>query len=253
MNYLIFDIETYPDKPLVEAVHGHSYASVKETLDRMLHPIFQIPIVIGGLVCDESLRIRSFGAKHGGPEKERETLQFFWETLERYGGGKRTAQRPGCILVTFNGRCFDLPVIEHRSLRYGLGSAVYFSTRDRFSNYRYRFAPEFHFDILEFLTNFGACPRTTLDAVAKHIGLPGKTELDGAQIEGEYERGNLAGIAEYCMRDVALTFFVFLQCMRMRGSVADPDAVRREALEYFRGQLAARPFLEELVQALDRC
>jgi len=249
MNYLIFDIETYPDKQLVEAVHGRSYASVKESLERMLHPIFHIPIVIGGLVCDEQLKIHSFGAKSGGPEKERETLHFFWETFERYGGGQRRGELPGCTLVTFNGRCFDMPVIEHRSLRYGLGSASYFSTRDKFLNYRYRFAPGFHFDIVEFLTNFGAVSRCSLDAVAKHLGLPGKTEMDGARVEGEFERGNLAGIAEYCMCDVALTYFIFLQCMVMRGLVREPDAVRKEAVEYFRAQLAARPFLQDLVQA----
>src|SRR5512147_2803907 len=131
MNYLIFDIETYPDKQLVESANeGRSYASVKESMDRMLHPIFHIPIVIGGLVCDDQLRIHSFGAKAGGPDKERDTLRFFWDTFERYGGGHRRGDHPDCTLVTFNGRCFDLPVIEHRSLRYGLGSAAYFSTRD---------------------------------------------------------------------------------------------------------------------------
>ena len=255
MNYIIFDIETYPDKELVEAVHGRSYAKVKEETDRVLHPIFHVPIVIGGLVCDENLRIRSFGAKSGGPGKESETLQFFWQTFERYGGGRRAGPSepgPGCTLVTFNGRGFDLPVIEHRSLRYGLGSAAYFSTRDKFSNYRYRFAPEFHFDILEFLTNYGATFKTSLDAVAKLLGLPGKTEMDGAQVEGQYERGNLAGIAEYCMSDVALTYFIFLACQRMRGLLrGDANAVRAEAVEYFRAQLEARPFLGELVRAAE--
>ena len=204
----------------------------------------------------ETLRIHSFGAMFGDPDKERETLQFFWETFERYGGSRRNPPQglgPECALVTFNGRSFDLPVIEHRSLRYNLGSADYFSTRDKFNNYRYRYAPEFHFDIVEFLTNFGAAPKPSLDAVAKLVGLPGKTEMEGAEVEGEYERGNLAGIAEYCMADVALTYFVFLQCQRMRGLLRpDPDAAYTEALEYFRAQLGARPFLGELVQALER-
>ncbi len=256
MNYLIFDIETYPDKELVEAVYGRSYASVKEQSDRMLHPVFHIPIVIGGLVCDESMRIRSFGAKFGGPDKERETLQFFWETFERYGGGKRATPPelgPECALVTFNGRGFDLPVVENRSLRYGIGSAEYFSSRDKFNNYRYRYAPEFHFDIVEFLTNFGATFRPSLDAVAKLLGLPGKTEMNGAEVEGEFERGNLTGIAEYCMRDVALTYFIFLQCHRMRGLFrGDFHATYAEAVEYFRGQLANRPFLGDLVRAAEQ-
>ncbi len=248
MNYLIFDIETYPDKSLVEAVFGHSYASVKEKQERMLHPIFHIPIVIGGLVCDENLRIRSFGAQYGGPECERETLKFFWDRFEHYARGKDS---PECTLVTFNGRSFDLPVIEHRSLRYGLGSAAYFSTRDKFANYRYRFAPEFHFDILEFLTNYGATFKTSLDAVSKLLGLPGKTEMEGAEVEAEFDRGNLAGIAEYCMSDVALTYFIFLQCQRMRGLLrADAVETHAAASEFFRSQLEARPFLGELVKAI---
>jgi predicted PolB exonuclease-like 3'-5' exonuclease len=249
MNYLIFDIETYPDKALVEGVYGRSYAKVKEEAEHLLHPIYHIPIVIGGLVCDEQLQIKSFGAKCGGPEKEHDTLKFFWETFERYGGGKRG---PQCVLVTFNGRCFDLPVIEHRSLGYGLGSAAYFNNRDKFANYRYRFAPDFHFDIVEFLTNYGAAPRTSLDAVAKLLGLPGKTRMDGASIEAEYEHGNLKAIGDYCMCDVALTYFIFLECQRMRGGLrGEADKVRSAAIEYFRGQLKDRPFLQELVQAAE--
>jgi len=248
MNYLIFDIETYPDQALVEAVYSKSYAKVKEESEHLLHPLYHIPIVIGGLVCDENLAIRTFGAKYGGGEEE--ILRYFWQTFERYGGGKRG---PQCELVSFNGRCFDLPVIEHRSLRYSLGSAAYFNNRDRFNNYRYRYAPEFHFDIVEFLTNYGAAQRPSLDAVAKLLGLPGKTGMEGARVETEFEHGRLKEIADYCMCDVALTYFIFLECQRMRGLLRAPHAKAfAEAVEFFRNQLATRPFLEELVRAGER-
>jgi 3'-5' exonuclease len=148
----------------------------------------------------------------------------FWERLERFDG----------TLVSFNGRRFDLPVLEIAALRHGCVIPRYFG-----DGYRDRHADERHYDLYDFLTNRGAYGvRGGFDLLAQLIGLPGKGAVDGAQVQGLWEAGRLADIEAYCRRDVIQTYFLFLRLELIRGRItrARYDAALA-ATDTFRSEL----------------
>ena len=125
----------------------------------------------------------------------------------------------GC-LVTFNGRGFDLPVLELHALRHGISVPSHLRQRARRGD-------DHHLDLQDFLTNRGEFRiRGGLNLLLKSIGLPGKTDIDGAQVQELYEAGRLDEIHRYCRSDVIQTYFLFIRVELMRGRM---DQARYQA------------------------
>jgi hypothetical protein len=104
-------------------------------------------------------------------------------------------------------------VLELQALKYGCQAQRYFSGKAR-----NRYAEEGHYDLYDFLTNYGAHRlRGGFHVLAKLIGLPGKMEIDGSMVQQLWEDGRLADIHRYCRHDVIQTYFLFLRVELMRG------------------------------------
>jgi hypothetical protein len=90
-----------------------------------------------------------------------------------------------------------------------------------------------------------------LDAIARVMGLPGKVGVDGSQVEGLYNAGQLESIKNYCLSDVAQTAFLFLRWRLLQGAV-DLDGYRRAAAALFEALEAdgrTKPVLERIDRA----
>jgi 3'-5' exonuclease len=145
---------------------------------------------------------------------------------------------PG-TLVSFNGRAFDLPVLEMQALRYGCQAPRYFNEK---YGHRYRYSEERHYDLFDFLSNVGVHRiRGGFNLLARLIGLPGKTSVDGSMIQGLWEASQLSTIHAYCRQDVIQTYGLFLRVELIRGRLT-PEA-------YQAAWEAAAPFLEELSES----
>lgn len=223
INYLVFDIETRVDKELVKEVYDpennltleQAYDTARDQiLERSgqqsdFFPIpFHIPIAISTLHADENYRIRALGSTGIDRFSERELVSRFWQMFE----GVQT-------MVTFNGRGFDLPVLETRALKYGISLPRYFAAGQPRSTYRgSRYSDAYHIDLCDFLSNFGAAyRRNSLNVLAKLIGLPGKYSIAGEDVEYLYRQGRLKEINQYCMTDVLQTYILFLRVELLRG------------------------------------
>jgi predicted PolB exonuclease-like 3'-5' exonuclease len=222
MMFAIFDIETRVDKRLLNqalcAGEGLSdedaYQRLREQLRARRGSDFfpltlhvPISIAIGDVGADHVLRSVQSLAPEGYSE---ETLaREFWARAERFAG----------CLVTFNGRRFDLPVLELAALRYAIAAPNHFAEGP--GTTRSRYSTERHLDLCDYLTNFGAtgAPRGGMDLLLKMIGLPGKVGIDGAQVQTLYEEGRLDEIHRYCRSDVIQTYFLFLRVELMRGRI----------------------------------
>jgi predicted PolB exonuclease-like 3'-5' exonuclease len=216
-EYLILDLETVPDtdrwrRP--DLANGGEPAFPPTWAHRI--------IVIGCLWLDHDHRLKRFGviapepgsgaaAGASADHRERALLEDFSRLVGR--------ARP--VLVTYNGRSFDLPVIVMRSLCHAIALPWYYRDRD----VRYRYSAEGHLDLCDWLAEHGAARAGKLDAIARLIGLPGKLGVDGSQVEGLYRAGQLAAIQSYCLADVAQTALLFLRFRLLQGQIA-PETYR---------------------------
>ena len=216
-EYLVLDIETIPDverwnRP--EVPHGTEPPFPPTWAHRI--------VVIGCLWLDHGYRLKRLGVvgdPDGGQGTADQRERALLDDFSRFVGRARP------VLVTYNGRAFDLPVIALRSLCHGVSLGWYYRER----NVRYRYSEEGHLDLCDWLADHGATRSGSLDAVARLIGLPGKVGVDGSQVEGLYHAGQLTSIQRYCLADVAQTALLFLRFRLLQGLLradAYQDATR---------------------------
>ena len=131
---------------------------------------------------------------------------------------------PAITLVTWNGRCFDLPVISMRSLGHKIACGWYYKNRD----VRYRFSEDGHLDLMDFLGDYGACRNMRLGDLARLCGLPGKTDMSGDKVDVLYTEAQRdpsrseelqAKVARYCLQDSLQTAFIFLRTRFHLGKI----------------------------------
>jgi len=227
---LILDIETVPDLEIYlppEPPAGN---------ERPFPPLYACrPIVLGVIWLDEAYGCKRIGII-GEDKSEADMMEDFADFMTKY--------RP--LVVTWNGRQFDLPILALRALRHGVGSAWYY----RGNGHRYRFSEDGHLDVADVLSDFGAARMTSLDGAAKLIGLPGKLGVDGSQVEGLFRDGQLAALRAYCLSDVAQTTFVFLRYRLVSGEI-DLQTYQRAARELL-GAMEADGRFSALLSGVDR-
>jgi predicted PolB exonuclease-like 3'-5' exonuclease len=146
----------------------------------------------------------------------------FWRGWEAY-------RRP--TLVSFNGRTFDLPLLELAAFRYGLSLPGWFHTTGKsYEQPRNRYNAEAHLDLHDVLTNFGASRfNGGLNLAASLLGKPGKMEIQGHMVQDLYNEGKLREINDYCRCDVLDTYFAFLRTMVLTGQLQLADEQRAVA------------------------
>lgn len=226
-RYLVYDIETVTDKVLLQKVlypemEGKAEEAYQTRLKELaeegrdfINPSFHRPVTIAALSLNSEFEITKIGILGKEEKTPKGIVGHFWEMYNQ--------SRP--VLVDFNGKGFDIRVLELWAFR--LGIAIRESHFEKFGT-RYRFNEEQQFDLHEFLTNFGAIRyKGGLDLFSKILGKPGKMDTKGNQVQALYDQGDLFKIEDYCLSDAMDTYFVFLRAMVMRGVV---DLDREKAL-----------------------
>ncbi len=203
-SYLVFDIETVvdPELPITDSGESQKLPAA---------PHHQV-VVIGALLLTGTERLpKRLGIVGRDSESEEEILREFTELVERHSP----------TLISFNGRGFDLPVIASRCLHHGIPFRAYYRGRDM----RYRFSEAGHFDLMDFLADFGATRPARLDVMAKLCGMPGKVGVDGKDVGPLVHKGRIDEVRNYCLCDVVQTAAVFLRVELLRGALSRDDYV----------------------------
>jgi len=240
---LVFDIETVPDAaglrklwdlgPTVSdaavvelASQRRRQATGNDFLPAHTHRVVAISCA---LRSDEGVRVWSLGSS---ADSEADIVKRFFDGIEKY-----TPQ-----LVSWNGSGFDLPVLHYRALIHGIAGCCYWDLGDndrefKFNNYLSRFHTR-HTDLMDVLAGYQNRAWAPLDEMAQLCGLPGKLGMDGSQVYGAWQRGEIEAIRNYCETDVANTYLLYLRFQMIRGAM-NPDAYTRE-VELFRSFLSAQ-------------
>lgn len=210
MKYLVYDIETIPRSELSD--------EWKRTEDFPPHAYHKI-VTIGALLLDENYNFVKAGClgrgeQSEGPLIEKDVVLAF------------TTQARDKAIIDFNGRGFDMPVIQLRALAHGLQLPFYFEKKpDQYGKvstwskgFRDRYAGH-HIDLCDLWSNYGASPRQSLATLSKLCGLPGKLDVDGTKVETLYDDGLHSTIDRYCMEDVYQTAMLFLRWLYLKGDL----------------------------------
>jgi hypothetical protein len=218
---LVLDIETIldPELPISES----------SVVERLPAPPHHQIVAIGLLWLDCNYSVLRIGVIGEGKSEAEALVDFTRFTDER---------QPH--LITYNGRCFDLPVLASRCLRHGVPFRYYYQSRD----VRYRFSPDGHLDLMDFIADFGAARSSRLDVVAKLCGMPGKVGVDGKDVGPLVHAGQLELVRNYCLCDVIQTAAVFLRVQLVRGELT--PAAYQDAI----GGLIAAARAEPRVEAV---
>jgi 3'-5' exonuclease len=225
IRYLVFDTESVADADLVsklkyageglspaEAVRRYREELFEKYESDFVPYSFQMPVsvVVGKVTAD--FRLEDIVVLDEPLFRPHVIAENFWRGWEAY-------RRP--TLVSFNGRGFDLPLLELAAFRYGISVPGWFqATGKSFDQPRSRYNTTAHIDLCELLTNFGSCRFTGgLNLAANLLGKPGKMDVQGDMVQDMFEAGKLAEINDYCRCDVLDTYFVFLRSRVMQGFI----------------------------------
>lgn len=223
VKYLLFDVESvadgdaiaktrYPQRNLSaqQAINAFRQDLLIESGRDFIPYTYHTPIaVVAAKIRDDFslIEIVSLDEPHFRPPV---ITRFFWTGWERYA-------RP--TFVTFNGRSFDIPLMELSAFRYGVSVPAWFNIYDKsYEQFRNRYNLQSHLDLHEILTNFGSSWfRGGLNLAARLLNKPGKLDVQGSMVQDLYAAGKSAEISEYCRCDVLDTYFVFLRVQVVMG------------------------------------
>ncbi len=227
--YLVFDIETvadgdliarirYPEEELSPEAATARYRDemLEQTGKDILPATYMLPIALAVAKISADFRLLDLAALDEPNYRPHVITRRFWQGWDHYG-------HP--VLVTFNGRGYDLPVLELAAYRYGYSVPDWFRlSGPSYEQPRNRYNVRSHLDLMDLFSNFGASRVSGgLNLLATLIGKPGKTEIDGSQVQDLYDAGGVEAINDYCRCDVLDTYFVFLRSRVLLGKLSLED------------------------------
>lgn len=123
---------------------------------------------------------------------EAEMLRIFWKYAEQSE-----------LVVSFNGRGFDVPFLNLRSAILGVKP-----TRNLMG---YRYDTKNHVDLLEMFSYYGAFKRFNLDFYCHGFGVESSKAkgVTGMDVKELYEKGEILRVAEYCVDDIIATYELY--------------------------------------------
>lgn len=227
--YLIFDVEAvgdgdlirrvrYPDDDLapLDAIVRYQAELLEQTGRDVIPPTFVVPVSVAVAKVSGTFELLDLTVLDPPDFRPEQIVSRFWQGWEHYG-------RP--TFVTFNGRGYDMPVLEFGAFRYGLSLPAWFNVNSRsFEQSRNRYNVDRHIDLQDFFSNFSAVRvNGGLNLLANLIDKPGKSGIDGSQVQSMYFAGHADQINDYCRCDVLDTYFVFLRSRVLTGQLKRED------------------------------
>lgn len=252
---LIFDIETMPDVKTGKRLNPElAELDDKEALTQLIaqreqevgNPFF--PLALHQIAClsvlwiaNGNMTLKSLALND---HSEVEILQTFFNSIEK-----------NPVLVSWNGKGFDIPVMTYRALAHGLTAPrLYQETGDmKYNNYLNRYHDR-HTDLMIKLASGSTSQK--LDIVASVCGFAGKQDLDGYDVVPMVQAGEWQKLTTYCESDVLNTWLIYLryQCLIGKLHIEHANIWQQQTYEYLQtlrntdGSLRHERFLQNWQQ-----
>ena len=261
-NLFVFDIETIPDiktaKNLLhiegDTINEIRGKLVKYHLDitdqknsflrQIFHQIIAISFVEAEIVRDSQGQeyYRIIDIRSGGDLSSLEsdlTKGFFQHLKKKFSR-----------LVSFNGKNFDLPVLKYSAMKHEVEAGWLYKSGDKWNNYNQKFSLDWHCDLADAFSDFGASARLKMNELCCAFNLPGKMGVDGSQVMEMYDAGRLQEIRNYCETDVINTYLLYLIYQHHNGSLSKENLAKckNDLREFLTKKSAEKQHFAEYLQ-----
>lgn len=129
---------------------------------------------------------------------EVDLIQDFFAVLKQY--------KPQ--IISWNGKAFDLPVLNYRALIHGVDASAYLALSAD------------NLDLATNLSMFNQADNVPLNDLAKLCGFSGKLGAAVINTWNAYKAGGIGTVCHDCETDVANTYLLFLRFQLMRGQLS---------------------------------
>ena len=260
-SLFVFDIETVPDTDAVFNLTGSLEKDPEKLREELteyhlevtggknsfprqpFHKVVAVSFLEAEIVRNddgtESYHLKTLASNQ--KDEEKYIVKGFFDYLQRI--------RPR--LVSYNGRSFDMPVMKYRAMAHGVSGKWFYGAGDKWNSYMSRYSADWHCDLLEVLSDFGASARVKLNEACSIMGFPGKFGVDGSKVTEMYENGELDAIKHYCETDVLNTYLVYLRTMQHQGKITTVsyNKALADVVSFIENESAEKPYLAEFMEA----
>jgi len=142
-------------------------------------------------------------------------------------------------------------VLKYRAMVHGIQAPWLYEGGDKWNSYQSRYSADWHCDLMEVLSDFGASSRGKLNEVCSVLGFPGKFGVDGSDVAAMFDEGRVAEIRDYCETDVLNTYLVYLRLMQHRGTMSTEgyNQAVADIVALIEAEGETRPHLAEFLEA----
>ena len=137
--------------------------------------------------------------------EEYNIVKTFFSLVDRYA--------KSMVLVSFNGKEFDIPVLMLKAMKYGITAKSFNQESQKYKDHTYiggKYYGKLHIDLINSLWDF-ANIKSSLHNLCVVFDLPGKMEVSGEDVLQLYKENKLDSIGNYCDTDVINTYLVYLR------------------------------------------
>lgn len=263
-NLFIFDIETIPDvlaakrlldlksddkNELREALTNYHLKITDGKNSFLRQPFWQV-VAISFLEAEivrdfsgqEFYRIKDIRSGGDLASSEADLVRGFFSHL------KKNFSR----LVSFNGKSFDLPVLKYAAMKHEVEAAWLYKSGDKWNNYNQKFSLDWHCDLADAFSDFGASAKVKMNELCAAFGFPGKIGVDGSQVMQMFDEGRLKEIRNYCETDVINTYLLYLTYQHHNGSMSKDSFVqcKKNLAEFLEKNSETKPHFVEFLAEL---
>jgi len=220
MRRIVFDIETCADPfdKLSESQQEYLLRAAEKEKDELLRSAKKDDAVRYMSLYPFTARVISIGIYD--VEKEKSFVYYESAEPEEWSSSEKNVTYKGVSepemlrsfwriidatdkVITFNGRCFDVPFLMIRSAINKIKP-----TKNLLGN---RFDISNHIDLLEQFTCFGITRKFNLDFYCHAFGIksPKSKEVSGMEVKNLYDAGKIKEIAIYCGDDIYATYQLY--------------------------------------------
>ncbi len=237
-NLFVFDIETIPDLAAARNLLDMQEAADKEVKEAIIkyhldltdqknsflrqpfHKIIAISFLQAEIIRDFNGQefYNIIDIRSGGDllSSEADLVKGFFAHL------KKNFSR----LVSFNGKNFDLPVLKYAAMKHEIEAGWLYKMGDKWNNYNQRYSLDWHCDLADAFSDFGASAKVKMNELCAAFNLPGKIGVDGSMVEEFFYQGRLQEIRDYCETDVLNTFLLYLIYQHHNGSISKDSLLK---------------------------